>query len=150
MVSLNDLCDRPPRQLTDGEVIDLGGKQVRHIDTPHVPHNWEARVIFEQTTKTLFCGDLFTHTGNGPALTDGDIVGPAVAAEQIFHATALSTATATTIRRLAALEPQMLALMHGSSTRTQCGESLLRLADAYDSLSTQDRTECAAVEVSSR
>ena len=54
MVSLDDLCDRPPRKLADGEVIDLGGRQVRHIDTPHVPHNWEARVIFEQTTKTLF------------------------------------------------------------------------------------------------
>ena len=137
MVSLDDLCDRPPRKLADGEVIDLGGKQVRHIDTPHVPHNWEARVIFEQTTKTLFCGDLFTHTGDGPALTDDDIVGPALAAEQMFHATALSGATASTIRRLAALEPQMLALMHGSSTRTRCGDSLLRLADAYDSMSKQ-------------
>ena len=138
MVSLDDLCDRPPRKLADGEVIDLGGKQVRHIDTPHVPHNWEARVIFEQTTKTLFCGDLFTHTGDGPALTDDDIVGPALAAEQMFHATALSAATASTIRRLAALEPQMLALMHGSSTRTRCGESLRRLADAYDSMSKHD------------
>jgi flavorubredoxin len=138
MVSLDDLCDRPPRKLADGEVIDLGGKQVRHIDTPHVPHNWEARVIFEQTTKTLFCGDLFTHTGDGPALTDADIVGPALAAEQLFHATALSAATARTIRHLAAIEPQMLALMHGSSTRTRCGESLLRLADAYDSMSKQD------------
>ena len=69
MVSLDDLCDRPPRKLADGEVIDLGGKRVRHIDTPHVPHNWEARVLFEETTKTLLCGDLFTHTGDGPALT---------------------------------------------------------------------------------
>ena len=74
MVSLNDLCDRPPRALADGEVIDLGGKRVRHIDTPHVPHNWEARVLFEETTRTLFCGDLFTHTGNGPPVTEEDIV----------------------------------------------------------------------------
>ena len=70
MVSLDDLCDRPPRKLADGEVIDLGGKRVRHIDTPHVPHNWESRVLFEETTSTLFCGDLFTHAGNGPAITD--------------------------------------------------------------------------------
>jgi flavorubredoxin len=145
MVSLDDLCDRAPRKLADGEVIDLGGKQVRHIDTPHVPHNWEARVIFEQTTKTLFCGDLFTHTGDGPALTDDDIVAPALAAEQMFHATALSAATASRIRRLAGLEPQMLALMHGSSTRTRCGDSLLRLADAYDSMSKQDRTESTSI-----
>ena len=137
MVSLDDLCDRPPRKLFDGEVIDLGGKQIQHIDTPHVPHNWEARVIFEQSTRTLFCGDLFTHTGDGPPLTDGDIVEPAVAAEEMFHSTALSGATAATIRRLAALDPQMLALMHGSSTRNRCTESLMRLAAAYESMSAE-------------
>ncbi len=134
MVSLNDLCDRPPRPLADGEVIDLGGKRVRHIDTPHVPHNWEARVLFEESTGTLFCGDLLAHTGNGPALTDADVIGPALAAEELFHATALSPATSTTIRRLATLEPKMLALMHGSSTATRCRESLVGLADAYDAL----------------
>jgi flavorubredoxin len=132
MVSLDDLCDRAPRKLADGEVMDLGGRRVRHIDTPHVPHNWEARVLFEETTQTLFCGDLFTHTGDGPALTTDDIVAPALAAEEIFHATALSIATAPTIRRLATLKPRTLALMHGSSTQTRCGESLLLLADAYE------------------
>ena len=132
MVSLDDLCDRPPRKLADGEVIDLGGHRVRHIDTPHVPHNWEARVLYEETTATLFCGDLLTHVGNGPALTDADIVGPALAAEDMFGATALAPSTAPTIRRLAALEPRTLALMHGSSTRTRCRESLAQLADAYE------------------
>jgi len=132
MVSLDDLCDRPPRKLNDGEIIELGGKRVRHIDTPHVPHNWEARLLFEETTKTLFCGDLFTHLGNGPALTDSDIVGPALAAEEIFHATVLSPAVATTIRRLAKLEPETLALMHGSSTQTRSVECLASLADAFD------------------
>ena len=114
------------------EVIDLGGKRIRHIDTPHVPHNWEARVLFEETTRTLLCGDLFTHTGDGPALTDSDIVGPALAAEELFHATALTVVTASTIRRLATLEPQLLALMHGSSTRAHCSEALVRLAEAYE------------------
>ncbi|MGH8207490.1 MAG: MBL fold metallo-hydrolase, partial [Steroidobacteraceae bacterium] len=137
MTSLDDLCDRPPRKLADGEIIDLGGKRVRHIDTPHVPHNWEARVLFEETTKTLFCGDLFTHAGDGPPLTDADIVGPALAAEKLFHATALSALTARTIRQLVALEPQVLALMHGSSTRVRCGESLLGLADAYELMTEQ-------------
>jgi flavorubredoxin len=134
MVSLDDLCDRPPRKLADGEVIDLGGRRVRHIDTPHVPHNWESRVLYEETTATLFCGDLFTHTGDGPALTDGDIVGPALAAEEIFHATALSPATGVTIRRLAALQPRTLALMHGSSKRGACEQALAQLAEAYDSM----------------
>jgi flavorubredoxin len=134
MVSLDDLCDRAPRALTDGAVIDLGGKRVRHIDTPHVPHNWESRVLFEETTGTLFCGDLFTHTGNGPALTDSDIVAPALAAEELFHATALSPLTGRTIRRLAALQPRTLALMHGSSKQTGCSQALEQLADAYDAL----------------
>lgn len=137
MVSLDDLCDRPPRKLADGEIIDLGGKRVLHVDTPHVPHNWEARVLFEETTRTLFCGDLFTHAGDGPPITDADIVGPALAAEELFHATALSPVTARTIRRLATLEPQMLALMHGSSTRTQCRNALLHLADAYELMTQQ-------------
>ncbi len=134
MVSLDDLCDRAPRRLADGEVIDLGGKRVRHLDTPHVPHNWESRVLFEETTGTLFCGDLFAQVGDGPAVTGDDLVGPALATEAIFHATALSSATGPTIRRLAALEPRMLAPMHGSSGTHRCGESLLRLADAYEAM----------------
>jgi flavorubredoxin len=133
-VSLNDLCDRPPRALADGEVIDLGGKRVRHIDTPHVPHNWEAGVLFEETTKTLFSGDLFTHGGNGPALTDGEIIGPALAMEAAARPTSLSPVTAPTIRGLAALEPRTIAVMHGSSTSTRCVESIHALADAYQAL----------------
>lgn len=134
MVSLDDLCDRAPRKLADGEVMDLGGKRVRHIDTPHVPHNWEARVLFEETTKTLFCGDLFSHVGDGPALATTDIVEQAIAAESMFKATALTKSTAPTIRRLATLEPRTLAVMHGSSTQSRCAESLSHLADAYDAM----------------
>src|SRR3954469_23527177 len=94
MVSRNALADRPPRPLPDGEVIDLGGKRVRHIDTPHVPHGWEARVLYEETTGTLLCGDLFTHVGAGPALTTDDVVAPAMAAEAMFHSTCLAPHTA--------------------------------------------------------
>ena len=82
MVSVNDLADRAPRALADGEALDLGGKRVRYIDTPHVPHGWEAGVIYEETTATLLCGDLFTHLGNGLAVTDKDVVGPAIEAER--------------------------------------------------------------------
>ena len=77
VLSLNDLADRPPVGIGDGEVRDLGGKRVRHIDTPHVPHGWDARVLYEETTQTLLCGDLFTRLGESPAVTDDDIVGPA-------------------------------------------------------------------------
>lgn len=132
MVSLNDLADRPPRAMQDREVLDLGGRRVRHIDTPHVPHAWEARLLFEETTRTLLCGDLFTHTGDGPAVTSGDIVGPAKAAEEMFHATCLTPTTGATIRNLATLAPQTLALMHGSSFNGDAPQALRDLADMYD------------------
>src|SRR5262245_60673096 len=98
LVSLNDLCDRLPRALADGETIDLGGKVIRQISTPHVPHGWEAQVLFEETTGTLLCGDLFSQIGRGPALTTDDVVAPAMAAEDMFHATCLAPHTAQTMR----------------------------------------------------
>jgi flavorubredoxin len=131
MVSLNDLADRTPRALTGGEVLDLGGKRVRYIDTPHVPHCWEAGVVYEETTSTLLCGDLFTHLGDGPAVTSSDIVGPAVVAEDKFHSTSIGAATAPTIRKLAALKPRTLGVMHGSSFNGDCAGALNALADYY-------------------
>ena len=132
-VSLNDMADRPPRMLQDGEVIDLGkGKRVRYIDTPHMPHGWEAGVLYEETTGTLFCGDLFTQLGNGRALTEGDIVGPAIAAEDVFHYSSLNPAMGTTIRKLAELAPRTLALMHGPSFTGDGAAALRALAASYD------------------
>ncbi|MBW3641597.1 MAG: MBL fold metallo-hydrolase [Actinobacteria bacterium] len=131
-VSLNDLCDRPPRRMADDEVLDLGGKRVRHLDTPHVPHNWEARVLFEETTGTLLCGDLFTHLGNGPALTGDDIVGPAMEFEMLFRYSSLAPDLPVIVNRLADLGPTTLALMHGSSFSGDSGGALRHLADAYE------------------
>jgi len=132
LVSLNDMCDRPPRMLADGEVMDLGGKRMRHIDTPHVPHGWEARVLYEETTRTLLCGDLFTHLGAGAPLTTESIVGPAMEAEAIFRSTALAPTTIAVIEQLADLEPNVLAVMHGSSFSGDCAGELRALAAAYD------------------
>jgi flavorubredoxin len=132
MVSLNDLADRPPRPLSDGEVLDLGGKRVRHIDTPHVPHAWEARVLYEETTETLLCGDLFTHVGNRRALSDDDIVEPAIEAEMMFRYSSLAPDTAPVMRRLGDLAPKTLALMHGSSFNGDGAKALSDLANAYE------------------
>ena len=128
MVSLNDMSDRAPRILTDGEVIDIGGKRLHHIDTPHVPHGWDAGVLFEESSGTLFCGDLFTHTGNGPALTESDIVAPSIATEDFFQYTALCPSTAPAIRKLADLAPRKLAVMHGSSFAGDAAAALRSLA----------------------
>ncbi|MBM3551921.1 MAG: MBL fold metallo-hydrolase [Alphaproteobacteria bacterium] len=132
MVSLNDLADRPPRALADGESIDIGGRRVRYIDTPHVPHAWESGLIFEETTSTLFCGDLLTQIGQGPALVTDSVLDAAIAAENAFQATALTPATGPTIRLLAALTPRRLAMMHGSSYEGDCAAQLSQLADFYD------------------
>jgi len=131
---LNDQAPRPPRALADGEVLDLGDRRVRRLDTPHVPHCWDAGLLFEETTGTLFTSDLFTHVGNPAALTDGDILGPAVDAEKKFGYTALTPATGATIRRLARLAPRTLAVMHGSSYSGETAPVLESLASVYDDL----------------
>ena len=133
MVSLNDFADRAPRVLGDGEVIDLGGgKRVRFIDTPHTPHGWDAGVLYEEATGTLMCGDLFTQLGDGPALTTGDIVGPAIAGEDLFRYSSLNPGMGATLRRLSGLAPRTLALMHGPSFAGDGGAALRALADEYD------------------
>ncbi|MEA3054582.1 MAG: hypothetical protein QOD30_14 [Actinomycetota bacterium] len=133
MVSLNDLCDRPPVAASPDDARDVGGRSIRTIPTPHVPHGWEAQVLFDETTRTLFCGDLFTQTGEGPAIVhDADIIQPALDAEDLFRATGLTPDTAATIRRLADLEPRTLALMHGPAYAGDCRRALLDLADAYE------------------
>ena len=84
---------RRPRRRTRSaadEVLDLGGKRVRNIDTPHVPHGWDAHVLYEETTGTLFCGDLFTRYGERHATTTDDIVEAALEAEQFGGPTALT------------------------------------------------------------
>jgi flavorubredoxin len=134
MVSLNDLCDRPPRALDEGEVLVLGDKRVRQISTPHVPHGWEAQVLFEETTGTLLCGDLLTHVGAVPAVTTDDVVEQAIAAEGMFHSTSLAPHTVQTIRALGDLAPTTLAIMHGSSFAGDGKQALYDLAAGYEQL----------------
>jgi flavorubredoxin len=134
MVSLNDLADRPPHQVQDGDVLDLGGKRMRFLATPHVPHNWESGLWYEETTNTLFSGDLMTTLGDGPAITSEDLVEPAGMAESVFKPTSLGPLVGPTMRRLAALQPETLAIMHGPSLQGDGGAALLALADEYDAL----------------
>ena len=132
MVSYNDLCDRPPVPLTDGQVLDLGAHRVRHVDTPHVPHGWDAHVMYEETTGTLLCGDLFSQVGDGPAITSDDVLEGAAFAEDIFGATSLTPGTGPAIRALAELAPSTLAIMHGSSYAGDGAAALHALAADYD------------------
>jgi flavorubredoxin len=131
MVSLADLADRAPRSLDEGEVLDIGGKRLRYLATPHVPHGWDAGVLYEETTGTLLCGDLFTQMGDGPASSDDSPMDATIAAEDAFGYSCLAPSTVSTVRRLAALEPTTLALMHGPAHRGAGGGWLHDLAAAY-------------------
>jgi flavorubredoxin len=131
-VSVDDLAARRPVRLDDGQRIDLGGKRVRHLDTPHLPHGLDACLLFEERTRTLLCGDLFTHTGDGPPTRDDDVVERALGSGSPYGSIALTPATAPAIRRLAGLEPATLAIMHGSSYDGDCQEALEALADGYE------------------
>ena len=136
MLSLQDQLPRPPRPLDDGDVLDIGGaslaRRVLEISTPHVPHNWESHMFFEQETKTLFLGDLLTQLGNGPAVTSEDLLDAAIVAEDVFHQTSLGPAVPATYRRLADLNPARLAIMHGSSYDGDCAALLRAMADVYE------------------
>ena len=128
---LTDMADRKPRTLKNDETIDLGGKKVRWLDTPHVPHNWDAGLIYEETTGTLFSSDLFTQFGACPATTTSDVVAPAIATDKAVPFMPSTPQAAPTIRRLAALAPKTIALMHGPTFEGDGAAALTALADYY-------------------
>jgi flavorubredoxin len=126
MVSVNDIADRPGKGLADGEKLSLGKKTVRWFDTPHLPHGWDCGYLFEEKTKTLFCGDLFTQGGtDNPPLTEHDILGPSEAFRKPMDYYAHAPNAAALLDRLATTAPQTLACMHGSAWKGD-GAGLLR------------------------
>ena len=140
MTSLTDFSDRPPRALADGEQISLGSRTVQWFDAPHLPHGWETGYLYESTTRTLFCGDLFTHGGaKAEPLIESDLLIPA---EEFRIGFAKETGlpdhyafgrdARSHLEKLAATDPRTLAVMHGSSWRGREGEGtqlLRRLAN---------------------
>lgn len=132
LVSITDLADRPPVALADGQELELGAHRVRWLDAPHLPHNWECGYLFEATTRTLLCGDLFTHAGGGelPALTESEVLGPSEAMRAQIGGVAIEKDGRALLEKLARTEPTTLALMHGSSYRGDGGALLRGLADA--------------------
>jgi len=134
IVMVNDFADRPARPLNNGQVLEIGRRRLRFLATPHVPHAWDAGLFFEETEKTLLCSDLFFHPGDPEPLTESDIVGRAKAAIIEGLSTPLANDmpytpyTDSTLRRLAALEPRTLAVMHGASFRGDGRAAILDLA----------------------
>lgn len=131
MVSVNDLADRPARALADGETLALGRHVVEWYDAPHLPHGWDCGFLGDRTTRTLFCGDLFTQAGSMPApVTEGDILGPSEAMRASLDYFSHTRNTQALIERLARTRPTTLACMHGSSWRGDGEKLLLALGEA--------------------
>ena len=130
-VCLRHVTDRPPVALADGAPLDLGWRVVRFHATPHVPF-WEAGLLVDEHTGTLFCGDLFTMAGDPPPVTDADIVGPALDFEARMRHFTVSAHVAPTLRRLAGLRPRVLAAMHGPAYLGDGPAALSALAEHYD------------------
>jgi flavorubredoxin len=130
-IAMGDSADRPVRPLADGEVLTTGTRAFTWLDAPHLPHAWECGFMFEVTTKTLLCGDLFTQPGAAtPPTTDGDILGPSEAFRKQVDYYSYTKHARTSLDKLAQLAPRTLACMHGSAWIGD-GASLLRaLADA--------------------
>ena len=126
LVSIEDLADRSPRALADGELLSLGEHSVRWFDTPHLPHAWECGFLMEEATRTLLCGDLFTQPGHAAqALTSGDILGPSEAFRQQMDYFSHGKHAGELLEKLASTNPTTLAVMHGSAWQGD-GAGLLR------------------------
>jgi flavorubredoxin len=129
-VSIEDLADRSPRALADGEELSLGKRRVRWIDAPHMPHAWECGFLTEVHTQTLLCGDLFTQGGSDlPPITEADILGPSEAFRHGMDYFSHTKNARVMLDRLASTEPATLACMHGSAWRGDGAKLLRSLAD---------------------
>jgi flavorubredoxin len=126
LVSINDFADRAAQPLADGEELSLGRHRLRWFDTPQMPHGWDCGLMMDLTTRTFFCGDLFTQGGPGDvALTDSDILGPSEAFRAPMDYFAHAPRSGEILERLAREQPATLAVMHGSAWRGD-GARLLR------------------------
>ena len=130
MVSINDIASRPAKAMDDSEVLELGRHRLRWLATPHVPHGWECSMAYEETTRTLLCGDLFTQPGHQhEPVIESDILESSEAFRLKMDYYAHSPDTRMHLQRLADLQPATLACMHGSAWRGNGASLLQQLAD---------------------
>jgi flavorubredoxin len=137
MVNVNDFSGREARALADGESFLTGKYRFRYCRTPHLPHGWDAGLLFEETQRTLLCSDLFHQSGDVEPLTSADVVGRSRQAMKEYQAGILANylpytpLTGQNLDKLAALEPKTLAIMHGSSFTGDCARALDELHVAF-------------------
>jgi flavorubredoxin len=134
VVFVNDAALRPARGLGKDQLIETGKYRFRFYPTPHLPHGWDAGMLFEETNRTLLCSDLFHHTGNAEPCVESDIIGRTMQAMQAMQNTPLADympwtpKTEARLNELAALAPRTCATMHGSAFRGDGARALSELA----------------------
>lgn len=137
LVSVNDFVGRQARGLEDGGTFATGKYRFRFCCTPHLPHGWDAGVLFEETHGTLLCSDLFHQTGDVEVLTESDVVGRSRQAMKEYQGGILAEyvpytpLTSQNLQKLADLKPRTLAIMHGSSFRGDGAKALQDLDVAF-------------------
>jgi flavorubredoxin len=130
VVSVNDFAIRPALALEDGETFSTGKHKFKFVHTPHLPHCWEAGMLFEETNKTLFCSDLFHQLGDVEARTENDVVGRAKQTLVNYQAGPFANympytrLTEANFGKLIALKPKTIAAMHGSTFAGDGSEAL--------------------------
>jgi len=130
LVNMSDYAIRPALAMKTNEVLQTGKRRYRFITTPHLPHGWDAGVMFEETDRTLLCSDLFHQNGDVAGLTDKDILAAHKSSIQFLEAgplmdyTPYNHKTKKLLYSLADLEPATLATMHGSSYFGNCAQAL--------------------------
>jgi flavorubredoxin len=131
LTSIVDFADRAPRALSDGEELCIGRRTLKWFDTPHMPHSWDCGLMMDITTRTFFCGDLFTQGGAGEtALTESDILAPSESFRAPMDYYSHAPSTSAILERLARERPETLACMHGSAWRGDGAQLLRALAVA--------------------
>ena len=139
LVSIDDFADKPARALADGELFSTGAHRFRFLQTPHLPHGWDAGLLFEETTGTLLCSDLFHQAGKVEPLIESEelLLGRARATLEHYRTGPLANYMPYTkhtdgmLQRLADLKPQVCATMHGSAYRGDGERALRRLAEVH-------------------
>jgi flavorubredoxin len=128
LTSLNDFAIRPARGFGDGEEFSIGSRRMKWLYTPHVPHGWDCGILFDLSTRTLLCGDLFTQPGaNMPPVTETEVLTASEGMRGMMDYYAHGTNTSATLERLADLSPSMLACQHGSAYRGDSAALLRQL-----------------------
>lgn len=120
-LSVNDHAIREAKAMTEDDTLSTGRYRYRFLSTAHLPHGWDAGVLYEEAKGTLFCSDLLFHFGQNAPLTSSDIIGRVrdsflnMQKSPFGYSVPYTPQTDRIIEKLAALKPATIATMHGSS-----------------------------------